>query len=304
MAAAFAFTIATCLIVGGAIGLSRNAEESSSGALSFSSHLKETDHPDSAWVTPIDLMRAELCFSRAPLVDHNACMTWLTKECDGKYEGTMICNQFLDYLNSLCREGDQQACDSLRKLGHELPKNGGNEPEAVKENNQAEGKVEKSSTYEEKLAETEERSDRSTHGGAHAESRDGSHEGSNGSGSRGQEENGAHHGKKSLGETAEDSHSSSDHANSNGQGDGHGHSHSDGQGHGDDHSHSDSSSAGRDGSSSSQAHAKDAHDSSHHGHDTSHQGGASDGYHTGKDQSRSAAALLSGVAFIVLLGIH
>lgn len=66
---------------------------------------------------PIDTFRAELCFSRLPMLAHSDCMDWLVKDCNGKYKGSGLCKDVNDHCKHHCQHGDENACDYARKLG-------------------------------------------------------------------------------------------------------------------------------------------------------------------------------------------
>merc|ERR1719174_915611 len=68
-------------------------------------------------LSPIDTMRAELCFVRAPLFAHDPCIDWMVKVCTGKYQGSGPCLKLRRYVKHHCIEGQEESCDHARRLG-------------------------------------------------------------------------------------------------------------------------------------------------------------------------------------------
>merc|ERR1740117_2855010 len=92
--------------------------------------MAEAKSRDPVEVHPIDTMRAELCFTRLPLLAHEECMQWLVDNCNGKYKGASVCGRLQDHVKEHCIDGDEDACDYARQLG--MNPDGWNKKGAIK----------------------------------------------------------------------------------------------------------------------------------------------------------------------------
>lgn len=71
-------------------------------------------------MSPIEVVKAMICWGRPKLIEDKKCMTWMVDSCKEETSGEGYCKKLRRYVKSKCKKGSKKGCDYAKEIGIDM----------------------------------------------------------------------------------------------------------------------------------------------------------------------------------------